>query len=92
MPTAIILAIIGLLPSLIQGVEAIFGSGTGAIKKKAVVDMATVAINAATSLSTGGQKHTFEKIAPAIGPVVDVLAGLLFPPDKNAIENQQPAE
>jgi len=93
MNAALILGILQLLPALIQGVETIFGKGTGAIKKQAVTDMATVALTAATALSTGGQKNTLTQIGPAIGPVIDALAGLMFPPkDETAIENLKPAD
>lgn len=94
MPAPAIIAILGLLPSLISMVEGLFGPGTGKVKKQVVIDIANTVVNTAAGLSTGGQKHTFEDLAPVIGGVIDSVAGLLFPSAsaETHIEDQKPAE
>ena len=43
---------VGILPSLIQGVESLYGSKTGAQKKSAALEIVTSAINVADALAT----------------------------------------
>lgn len=76
---ALIVNLLGLLPTLITSIESLFGSGNGATKKEAVLGMSAVALNAWTSLSTGRQKETAETLAPAIGSVIDALVPVLIP-------------
>ena len=52
-------------------VEKLFGSGTGAQKKEAVLSASQAAIETVTSLSTGGQKETWNTYGPIIGEFID---------------------
>jgi len=79
----ILIAILGALPTLISLAEKLFGSGTGVAKKQAVTDMAGTLVSGLQQLSTGGQKKTMDTLAPLLSPIIDVLAGTLFPPAKS---------
>lgn len=88
------IAIIGLLPSLIAGAQAVFGKGTGATKKRVVTQMAHAAYEALENVSTGGQKTTLEKFAPRVSPVIDSIVATMFHDTGAAstdIDKQQPA-
>ena len=61
---------IALLPSLVHGVEALYGSQTGAQKRAAAVSMVSAAIHGADAL---GDKTIVdpEKFTAALGTIVD---------------------
>ena len=61
---------IALLPSLIQGMEALFGSQSGAQKKAAVVDVVGVAINIADAV-TKKQIADSGKFTEGLSTVID---------------------
>lgn len=69
--------ILAALPGLIDSAENAFGDGTGAIKKQFVMEGAEKIVAAMEDLSTGGQKETWEKIAPMTSTIVDgIVAGV----------------
>ncbi len=70
-----------LLPALMQGAEALFSDRpkTGQEKKSAVTMAAKAAVDALHQNSRGGQKATWDKLAPAVDSMIDSTASLLFP-------------
>ena len=87
------LTVISLIPSIIKTVatlvetaEALFGSGTGTFKKELVKDGAKSFAGAMASVSTGGQKDTWNEVNDnwdvfdgAIDTVIDFFADTFFP-------------
>jgi hypothetical protein len=66
--------------------EEIFGDGTGAFKKEWVLNSVSEAIKALQSISTGGQKDTWDLVGDSwevlhssVGNAIDLLAGVFFP-------------
>jgi hypothetical protein len=72
------LALIPLVVKLIGYVEEIFGaaSGNGAVKKSTVLNAAQAIVEGVASVSTGGQKETWENLAPAVGLVIDATVSV----------------
>lgn len=69
--------ILAALPGLIDSAENAFGDGTGPIKKAYVMDGAEKLVAAMGDISTGGQKDTWETIAPFTSSIVDgIVAGV----------------
>lgn len=69
--------IISALPGLIDSAENAFGDGTGAIKKQYVMEGAEKIVAAMVDVSEGGQKETWEAIAPLTSTIVDgIVAGV----------------
>ena len=58
------------------------GKWTGEEKKGMVLEGAKAALETVTGVSTGGQKETWERINPAVGNIVDNLAEIVFPKEK----------
>lgn len=52
-------------------VEKLFGAGTGEQKKEAVLEASHAAIDTLTTVSTGGQKETWDTYGPIIGEFID---------------------
>jgi len=76
------LQLIPLVTNLIKIAEELLGPGTGTKKKAFVVDGVEQIIKTMPSISTGGQKETWDAINKVMGPIkrlIDVLAGLFFP-------------
>jgi hypothetical protein len=68
--------ILAALPGLISSAENAFGDGTGPIKKQYVMEGAERIVATMTDVSTGGQKETWEAIAPLASTIVDgIIAG-----------------
>ena len=67
---------IALLPSLIQGVEAIFGAKTGAQKKDAALEIVGSAINI-TDAVTSKQIVDGDKFASGLGKMIDGVVDCL---------------
>lgn len=68
-----------LLPFVIQAiglVESLFGPGTGPKKKQAVLDMSKTVVTAMQTVSTGGQKETWDNIAEPVGKMVDAAVAI----------------
>lgn len=61
---------LALLPSLIQGVEAIFGAKTGAAKKDAALQIVSSAINLTDAVS-GKQIADSKKFSAGLEMVID---------------------
>lgn len=81
----IVLQLIPLLINLMKIAEKVLGDGSGVRKKAFVVEGITQTIKAMPTVSTGGQKKTWEAIntaMPFIETLIDVLAGIFFPKEK----------
>ena len=64
-----------LVTGIMQNMEDLLGDGTGAVKKAAVVAMATAGVQVLQSMSTGGQKTTWDGVDVAgIPALVEVIA------------------
>lgn len=83
-----LLIIFQFLPILVDLVEKLFvNKGSGAEKKKAVLEALPVIAKNIEAVSTGGQKDTWKVLnanMETIGHAVDVTATALFPPDEGA--------
>jgi len=80
-----LLQLLPLITNLIKIAESVLGDGTGVKKKAFVVDGVTQVIKAMPSVSTGGQKESWEAInnaMPLIKSLIDILAGLFFPKEE----------
>jgi len=78
----IALQLIPLITNLIKIAEQILGPGTGVKKKAFVVDGVEQIIKTMPSVSTGGQKETWEVVNAAMESIknlIDVLARFFFP-------------
>lgn len=65
------------VPSLIASAENAFGDGTGEIKKQYVMEGAEKIVATLTDISTGGQKETWQSIAPFTDGIVEaIVAGV----------------
>lgn len=76
------LQLLPLLTNLITMAEKLLGDGEGVKKKAFVKDGVEQTIKAISSVSTGGQKETWQNIELFYEPLsglIDSLAGLLFP-------------
>jgi len=76
------LQLIPLIIHLMTVAEKLLGPGTGVQKKAFVKDGIQQTINAIATVSTGGQKNTWESVELFITPIsqlIDVLTALLFP-------------
>ena len=78
--------ILQLLTSLMKIAEELFGDGTGAFKKEWVLNSVGEAIKAMQSISSGGQKETWDLVGnswevlnASVGSAIDFLAGVFFP-------------
>ena len=79
------LQVIPLIFSLMETAEKLLGAGAGVKKKAFVKDGIDQTIKAIATISTGGQKETWQTLSLFIDPVSDVidnLAALLFPKEK----------
>jgi hypothetical protein len=72
------IALARIILSLMQTIEPLFGSGTGAVKKQAVTETAKTLVDSVQSISTGGQKKTWDEIATPVSEFIDTAAGFLF--------------
>jgi len=78
MPWALI---VQLIVSLMQLAEKILPEkGEGFQKKELVTESAKFIVDTMATVSTGGQKETWERIAEPVSKIIDETAGLLFPP------------
>ena len=76
------LQLVPLVTNLMKIAEKLLGPGTGVQKKEYVKDGIRQVAKAMISLSSGGQKETWELIDSLMEPIsnlINVLAGLLFP-------------
>lgn len=80
-------AIFTILPGLISLAEKLFGNGTGAMKKSMVMGAAEAVSTTMVSVSTGGQKETWEKVAPMISQAVDLAVDVANATGWASIEN-----
>ena len=80
-----LLIVLQFLPVLVDLAEKVFvNKGTGAEKKKFVLDALPAISKSIESVSTGGQKETWQVITnniDVIGKTVDVAASVMFPGD-----------
>lgn len=65
--------ILGALPGLITAAENAFGDGTGPIKKQYVMEGAEKIVQTMSDVSTGGQKETWNTLAPLTSTIVDSI-------------------
>jgi len=65
--------ILNALPGLVGAAEQIFGAGEGELKKEYVMTAAEGIVGIMADVSTGGQKETWEKIAPLTSTMVDAI-------------------
>ena len=72
------LALIPLVIKLVGFVETLFGEakGQGEVKKSTVLGATQAIVDGVASVSTGGQKETWEAISPVVGSVVDAVVGI----------------
>lgn len=86
------LAVIGLIPKLVELAEFIFSKvpKSGEQKKELVMGVTKEVVNTMKSISTGGQKETWEEIEAPISSAVDSIAGTIFPSSER-IEDIQPS-
>lgn len=81
----ILLQLIPLVTNLVKIAEGMMGPGSGVEKKAFVIDGVEQIIKAMPSVSSGGQKATWEALLSVIEPIkalVDAVAGFLFPRKK----------
>lgn len=72
---ALIPALIPMIISLMSSAEEALGDGTGALKKAAVTAGTIAFADNMKTLSTGGQKETWENVTPdMVGVLVDSIA------------------
>ena len=72
--------LIPLVLSLISLSEKLFAKpGSGAEKKKYVVEFLHGAVDNMVSVSTGGQKETWVMLEPILDKLIDFCAAFLFP-------------
>lgn len=73
------------LPALVQTAEGFFNwkKQSGSQKKALVTSTVKATVDAIDAESTGGQKNTWDKIAPVISSMVDEAAAAAFPPASN---------
>lgn len=72
--TAILLALISVIPTLVQVAQQLWpsGGGKGQLKKDTVTTAATALVNAYTStVATGGAKVSAETYAPIINALIE---------------------
>ena len=80
MNTATIIALLPFVFQLIRAAEKLFTEpGQGEVKKQFVVDSLKAAFSVIASLSTGGQKITWDSLAPVMNGIIDTAVGLFFP-------------
>jgi len=76
------LQLIPLIINLMTTIEKLLGPGTGVQKKAFVKDGVKQVVKEMSTVSTGGQKETWQTIDLFMEPIsglIDVLASLLFP-------------
>lgn len=66
-----LLVLFKVVPSLVALAEEIFGSSTGEVKKSTVQNAAQAVVAGLEQVSTGGQKETWEKLAPVVDTVIE---------------------
>lgn len=70
-------AFLPLILNLVTFVEKLFDeSGQGEVKKSTVVGAAKAVVDGFSSVSTGGQKETWESLAPFVDKAIDVAVGV----------------
>lgn len=82
MPWLLLTSLIPLMTTLMEIAEKMLGSGTGEEKKNFVMDSIIKIIKFMPSVSSGGQKETWDGLNFLLEPIkklVDILAGVLFP-------------
>ena len=90
-----ILPLLGLiLPAFVNAAEMLFSQRpkSGTEKKEAVTEAAKAGIEVLLAASKGGQKHTWERIAPKVSEMIDDTASLLFPSQSSRVEETKTAE
>lgn len=71
------LALVPLVIKLISFVENLIAdAGKGEVKKSVVMGATKTILEAGAAVSTGGQKETWEKIAPAVSGLIDASVSL----------------
>lgn len=73
---SVFLRAVALLPSVVQGVETIYGAKAGARKRKAAISIVTAAASVAEAVGTRTIVDS-AKFAQALGLVVDGVVGCL---------------
>lgn len=76
------LQLIPLITSLIRIAETLIGAGKGVQKKQYVKDGVKQTVKAMVTVSSGGQKATWQQVDAYMEPIsdlIDVIVGLLFP-------------
>lgn len=58
---------------------------SGAEKKAMVMGATSVAVDALATISTGGQKETWDRIAKPVSGIVDAACTIMFPQDTSHI-------
>ena len=72
--------IIKIIVPMIRFAEGFFsGKGMGKEKKQLVIDGIKSILSVVSEVSTGGQRDTWKLLGPVLDPVINFLAGLLFP-------------
>ena len=78
----LVIQLIPLIINLMVTIEKLLGAGTGVQKKEFVKDGIKQVVKGMTSVSTGGQKETWQAVDLLMVPIsslIDILAALLFP-------------
>lgn len=72
------LTLIPLVVKLVGYIEDLFGSakGTGTVKKSTVMGATQAIVDGMVQVSTGGQKETWESLAPVASKVIDTAVAV----------------
>lgn len=85
--SAIAVGIARAIPDLISSAEKAIGSGNGAIKKQYVMEGAEKLVEAMKGVSTGGQKETWEDIAPFASAITDGICSAVKAVNSDLIDD-----
>ncbi|MDA8155561.1 MAG: hypothetical protein M0Z52_03775 [Actinomycetota bacterium] len=81
------------IPQLVKIAEGLFHwkQSSGADKKQFVTGTIQGVINQIDQSSTGGQKNTWDKLAPIVSDIIDDTAAVIFPPTAATPDQSKPA-
>ena len=73
-----LIALVPIIVKLIGFAESFFtGAKQGDVKKSAVMGAAQAVVEGMTTASTGGQKETWQTIAPLVGNIIDTSVAIV---------------
>ena len=75
------------IPDLISSAEKAIGDGNGPIKKQYVMEGAEKLVEAMKEVSTGGQKETWEDIAPFASAITDGICSAVKAVNSDLIDD-----